>query len=214
VALRVRRKRDATPGRSCGLTARPPRGRTLPHRAGGRPRRGARRNRRPARAGGLTSRSWAARNVGAALALIARQARARDLRSEPAGHLRQPGRSGHPQGHARCHPPGALRHDSLEYVRAAFIGGAIGYVCKDSPRSELLRPCAGRGRTAHRLRQCLGSADRDWLEHGTPPEAMANPDLDSEACRVLRYIALGVPTWRIAEDVGRVCRRWRSTAPR
>ena len=95
-------------------------------------------------------------------------------------------------------------HDSLEYVRAAFVGGAIGYVCKDSPRSELLR--AVRRAAAGRRTVCGNVWEAvigDWLEHCTPPEAAANHDLDSEACRVLRYIALGVPTWRIAQDVGR-----------
>ncbi|HEX9413743.1 MAG TPA: response regulator transcription factor, partial [Ktedonobacterales bacterium] len=95
-------------------------------------------------------------------------------------------------------------HDSLEYVRAAFIGGAIGYVCKDSPRSELLR--AVRRAAAGRRTVCGNvweSVIGDWLEHCTPTEAVANSNLDSEACRVLRYIALGVPTWRIAQDVGR-----------
>jgi two-component system, NarL family, response regulator NreC len=97
-------------------------------------------------------------------------------------------------------------HDSLEYVRAAFIGGAIGYVSKDAPRSELLR--AVRRAAGGRRTVCGNVWDAvvgDWLEHCLPPEPAVVPgtDLDDEARQVLRYIALGVPTWRIAQDLGR-----------
>jgi DNA-binding NarL/FixJ family response regulator len=95
-------------------------------------------------------------------------------------------------------------HDSLEYVRAAFAGGAIGYVCKDAPRSELLRAVR---RAASGRRTVCGtvweSVIGDWLEHCAAPEPVRNPDLDDEARRILRYIALGVPNWKIARDVGR-----------
>jgi len=95
-------------------------------------------------------------------------------------------------------------HDSLEYVRAAFIGGAVGYVCKDAPRSELLRAvrrAAGGRRTV--CGNVWEAVVGDWLEHCLPPEPTVGPDLDDEARQVLRFIALGVPTWRIAQDLGR-----------
>jgi two-component system nitrate/nitrite response regulator NarL len=95
-------------------------------------------------------------------------------------------------------------HDSLEYVRAAFIGGAVGYVCKDAPRSELLRAvrrAAGKRRTV--CGNVWEAVVGDWLEHCQPPEPTVSDDLDSEARQVLRFIALGVPTWRIAQDLGR-----------
>jgi len=95
-------------------------------------------------------------------------------------------------------------HDSLEYVRAAFIGGAIGYVCKDAPRSELLRAIR---RAASGRRTVCGNVWEavvaDWLEHCSPPEQSTITDLDVEQCRVIRLIALGVPTWRIAQELGR-----------
>ena len=95
-------------------------------------------------------------------------------------------------------------HDSLEYVRAAFIGGAIAYVCKDAPRSELLRAlrraAAGRRTVSGQVRDVVLS---DWLQHYKPPERMDDTDLDDDERRVLRQIALGVPTWRIAGEMGR-----------
>ena len=95
-------------------------------------------------------------------------------------------------------------HDSLEYVRAAFIGGAIGYVCKDAPRSELLRAvrraASGRRTVCGNVWEAVVS---DWLEHCSPPEPLLATDLDPETRRVLRLIALGVPTWKIAEELGR-----------
>ena len=43
----------------------------------------------------------------------------------------------------------------------------------------------------------------DWLQHCSPPEQSAITDLDAEQCRVMRLIALGVPTWKIAQELGR-----------
>ena len=95
-------------------------------------------------------------------------------------------------------------HDSLEYVRSAFVGGAIGYVCKDAPRSELLRAIR---RAANGQRTVCGrvleSVVADWMEYCRPSEALPGPQLDDEASRVLRLIALGVPTWRIAAELQR-----------
>ena len=95
-------------------------------------------------------------------------------------------------------------HESLEYIRAAFNGGAIGYVCKDAPRSDLLR--ALRRAAAGRRTVCgkvWESVVADWLEHCSPPDSPVTADVDDEACSVLRSIALGVPTWRIAQEMGR-----------
>ena len=95
-------------------------------------------------------------------------------------------------------------HDSLEYVRAAFIAGAIGFVCKDASRSELLR--AVRRATSGRRTVCgtvWESVLGDWLEDGGAPQFQAVPDLDADAARVIRLIALGVPTRQIALELGR-----------
>lgn len=95
-------------------------------------------------------------------------------------------------------------HDSVEYVRAAFIGGAIGFVCKDASRSELLRAvrraASGRRTVCGRVWESVVS---DWLEDGASLQYQAAPDLDAEAARVIRLIALGVPTREIAEALGR-----------
>jgi DNA-binding NarL/FixJ family response regulator len=95
-------------------------------------------------------------------------------------------------------------HDSLEYVRAAFAGGAIGFVCKDASRSELLR--AVRRAASGRRTVCGNvweSVVADWLEDAGPTPLPGSDGLDPEACRVIRLIALGVPTWQIAQELGR-----------
>ncbi|HLQ12116.1 MAG TPA: response regulator transcription factor [Steroidobacteraceae bacterium] len=94
-------------------------------------------------------------------------------------------------------------HNSLEYVRAAFISGAVGFVCKDAPARELARAVR---RAASGQRTVCGSVREavigDWLEHCPPAEPAFDADLDEQARQMLRYIALGVPTWRIARDLG------------
>lgn len=95
-------------------------------------------------------------------------------------------------------------HDSLEYVRAAFIGGAIGFVCKDASRSELLR--AVRRAASGRRTVCGNvweSVVSDWLEDGSSPQVQPATDLDSDSSRVIRLIALGMPTREIARELGR-----------
>ena len=95
-------------------------------------------------------------------------------------------------------------HDSLEYVRAAFIAGAIGFVCKDASRSELLR--AVRRAASGRRTVCGNvweSVVGDWLEDGVTAPPAAARELDAAAARVLRLIALGVPTRQIARELGR-----------
>jgi DNA-binding NarL/FixJ family response regulator len=95
-------------------------------------------------------------------------------------------------------------HDSLEYVRAAFAGGAIGFVCKDASRSELLR--AVRRAASGRRTVCgnvWDSVITDWLGEAAPSRPPRAAGLDPEACRVIRLIALGTPTRQIAAELGR-----------
>ena len=95
-------------------------------------------------------------------------------------------------------------HDSLEFIRESFAAGAIGYVRKDALRADLLAAVRRAAIGAHAF--CLGVRDmvmRNWLlEAGTaaPP---ADAPLDPEDRQILRLIALGVPTWRIAADLRR-----------
>jgi two-component system nitrate/nitrite response regulator NarL len=95
-------------------------------------------------------------------------------------------------------------HDSLEYIRAAFAAGAIGYVCKDASRSELLRAIrrAASGRRTVCGRVWAAVLD-DWLDEGTAPVHTGLDALDPEAREVVRLIALGMPTWRIAQAMER-----------
>ncbi|HWS61134.1 MAG TPA: response regulator transcription factor [Steroidobacteraceae bacterium] len=94
--------------------------------------------------------------------------------------------------------------DSLECIRESFAAGAIGYVRKDALRADLL--AAVRRAAAGEQAICLGVSDmvmRDWLlEAGTVPPAVTAP-LEPEDRQILRLIALGVPTWRIAADLRR-----------
>jgi DNA-binding NarL/FixJ family response regulator len=93
--------------------------------------------------------------------------------------------------------------DSLECIRESFAAGAIGYVRKDALRADLL--AAVRRAAAGAQAICLGVSDmlmRNWLlDAGTPPPAAA--PLEPEDRQILRLIALGVPTWRIAADLRR-----------
>jgi len=97
-------------------------------------------------------------------------------------------------------------HDSLECIRESFVAGAIGYVRKDAPRVDLL--AAVRRAATGTQAICRGVGDvviRNWLQEGvpTPSERPAEPELDTQDRRILRLIALGVPTWRIAAELGR-----------
>src|ERR1700722_3251496 len=87
-------------------------------------------------------------------------------------------------------------HDSLESIRESFMAGAIGYVRKDGLRADLLY-AVRRAAGGHRA-MCRGVSDmlaRNWLlDAGPAPPAPAEP-LDPEDRRILRLIALGVPTW-------------------
>ena len=94
--------------------------------------------------------------------------------------------------------------DSLECIRESFAAGAIGYVRKDALRADLL--AAVRRAAAGAQAVCLGVSDmlmRNWLlESGLAQPADAAP-LEPEDRQILRLIALGVPTWRIAADLRR-----------
>jgi DNA-binding NarL/FixJ family response regulator len=95
-------------------------------------------------------------------------------------------------------------HDSLECIRESFGAGAIGYVRKDALRAELL--AAVRRAAAGTQATCRGVGDiviRSWLHELSTPQALVNTPLDQQDRQIIRFIALGVPTWRIAADLGR-----------
>ncbi|MDE2303953.1 MAG: response regulator transcription factor [Gammaproteobacteria bacterium] len=96
-------------------------------------------------------------------------------------------------------------HCSLELVRDSFEAGACGYVRKDAFRADLLsalrRVASGSYATCSSVGEMVV---RDWLKE--PAAVVPEPrliELDAEEERVLRMIALGVPTRRIAADLGR-----------
>jgi DNA-binding NarL/FixJ family response regulator len=94
-------------------------------------------------------------------------------------------------------------HDSLECVRESFSAGAIGYVRKDALRADLLASVRNAAIGAKAI--CRGVGDsvlRSWL-HETRPESPGVDALDPEDRQIIRLIALGVPTWRIAAELRR-----------
>jgi DNA-binding NarL/FixJ family response regulator len=96
-------------------------------------------------------------------------------------------------------------HDSLECIRESFNAGAIGFVRKDALRADLLAAVRRAADGARAI--CRGVGDiviRDWLhEVGPQPAAAAPAALDPEDRQIIRLIALGVPTWQIAADLGK-----------
>jgi DNA-binding NarL/FixJ family response regulator len=96
-------------------------------------------------------------------------------------------------------------HESLECIRESFNAGAVGYVRKDALRADLLAAIRRTAGGSHAT--CRGVADvvvRNWLHEAElqlPPAT--NTILDPEDRKVIRLIALGVPTWQIAADLGR-----------
>ena len=111
-------------------------------------------------------------------------------------------------------------HDSLECLRESFLAGAIGYVRKDAPRADLL--AAVRRASSGEQAMCRGAGDvvlRNWLNAPLPAPASIPMDtaLDPQDRRIIRLIALGVPTWRIAAQLGRgvkVVEKYRATLMR
>ncbi len=94
--------------------------------------------------------------------------------------------------------------DSLECIRESFAVGAIGYVRKDALRADLL--AAVRRAAAGAQAICLGVSDmvmRNWLLESASPAPAVTAPLEPEDRQILRLIALGVPTWRIAADLRR-----------
>jgi DNA-binding NarL/FixJ family response regulator len=94
----------------------------------------------------------------------------------------------------------------LECIRESFAAGAVGYVRKDALRADLLSAVRRAAMGAQAI--CLGVSDmvmRNWLlEAGTAAAPSATKArLEPEDRQILRLIALGVPTWRIAADLRR-----------
>jgi DNA-binding NarL/FixJ family response regulator len=95
-------------------------------------------------------------------------------------------------------------HDSLECIRESFTAGAIGYVRKDALRADLLTAVRRAATGAQAI--CRGVGDiviRNWLREPGPVQLPIDAQLDPEDRRIIRLIALGVPTWKIAADLGR-----------
>ncbi len=95
-------------------------------------------------------------------------------------------------------------HCSVECIRESFGAGANGYVRKDAFRGDLLSALRRVVRGIHAT--CPGVGDLvidDWLEGPAAAPASAEVVLNPEERKVLRLIALGVPTRRIAEELGR-----------
>jgi DNA-binding NarL/FixJ family response regulator len=96
-------------------------------------------------------------------------------------------------------------HDSLECIRESFNAGAVGYVRKDALRVDLL--AAIRRTAAGSQAICRGVVDivvRNWLhESGSQQPPAMNTALGTEDRQIIRLIALGVPTWQIAADLGK-----------
>jgi DNA-binding NarL/FixJ family response regulator len=93
--------------------------------------------------------------------------------------------------------------DSLESIRESFDAGAIAFVRKDALRVDLL--AAIRRAAAGGQAICPGVGEivtRNWLDEAKaafpPPNHVA---LDPDDRQIIRFIALGVPTWRIAADL-------------
>ena len=109
-------------------------------------------------------------------------------------------------------------HDSLECMRESFTAGAIGYVRKDAMRVDLLAAVRRAAAGDHAI--CRGVSDmvmRNWLLDAVPTPPALVAELDPEDRRILRLIALGVPTWRIAADLRRgvkVVEKYRATLMR
>jgi len=94
-------------------------------------------------------------------------------------------------------------HDSLECIRESFTAGAIAYVRKDALRVDLL--AAVRRAAVGEQAICRGVCDiliRDWL-HPVRTQPVVEVPLEPEDRKIIRLIALGVPTWKIAADLGR-----------
>lgn len=95
--------------------------------------------------------------------------------------------------------------DSLECVREAFAAGAIGYVRKEAVRADLLAAVRRAATGMHSV--CRGVAAivaSNWLHlEGSQQPRPVDTSLGQADREIIRLIALGVPTWRIAADMGK-----------
>ncbi len=92
--------------------------------------------------------------------------------------------------------------DSTDCIRDAFQAGAIGYVRKDALRAVLVT--AVRSAAAGRQVVCHGVGEiltRGWLLDPGPSHSSDNAELSEEDRHIIRLIALGLPTWRIAGEL-------------
>jgi DNA-binding NarL/FixJ family response regulator len=95
-------------------------------------------------------------------------------------------------------------HDSLECIRESFNAGAVGYVRKDALRADLMAAIRRAAGGAQAI--CRGVVDivvRNWLHEGATQPPVMDTGLSAEDRQVIRLIALGVPTWQIASDLGK-----------
>jgi DNA-binding NarL/FixJ family response regulator len=95
-------------------------------------------------------------------------------------------------------------HDSLECIRESFNAGAVGYVRKDALRADLMAAIRRAAGGAQAI--CRGVVDivvRNWLNEGAMQPPVVDAGLSAEDRQVIRLIALGVPTWQIASDLGK-----------
>jgi DNA-binding NarL/FixJ family response regulator len=94
--------------------------------------------------------------------------------------------------------------DALECIRESFKAGAVGYVRKDALRVELLAAIRRAAVGTHAT--CRGVVDivvRSWLHEAGPQQPPAIAALNPGDRQIIRLIALGVPTWQIAADLGK-----------
>jgi DNA-binding NarL/FixJ family response regulator len=94
--------------------------------------------------------------------------------------------------------------DSLEIMRSCFSAGAAGCVRKDALRVDLLLALRRVAAGGHGV--CRGGVEmviQDWLLESEPPAQTSGARLSPEDRQILRLIALGVPTWKIATELGR-----------
>lgn len=95
-------------------------------------------------------------------------------------------------------------HDSLECIRESFNAGAVGYVRKDALRADLMAAIRRAAGGAQAI--CRGVVDivvRNWLHESATQPPVMDTGLSAEDRQVIRLIALGVPTWQIASELGK-----------
>lgn len=92
--------------------------------------------------------------------------------------------------------------DSLESIRESFDAGAIGFVRKDALRADLLAAIRHAATGDHAICRGVGNiVTRNWLLEMRNEPPPVDTHLGPEDRQIIRLIALGVPTWRIAADL-------------